>query len=156
MKQESDFFMKIRILFLLVIAVLVSSCTPTWTAEQGDAEEVLEEILNRFEFSDGVVYSDRNDADFVLSDAMIERMFSDGYGVPAFEYVVSCAAYLSRRYSDHEIVVIKLCDKSHREEMMQVCRRRAAKKENAVVYADGVYVYLICTDRNEEILDYIK
>ena len=46
--------MKIRILFLLMIAVLVSSCTPTWTAEQGDAEEVLEEILNRFEFSDGV------------------------------------------------------------------------------------------------------
>ena len=35
-------------------------------------------------------------------------------------------------------------------------QKRAKKKENAVVFADGVYVYLICTDQNEEISRYLQ
>lgn len=147
--------MKRFLLILLGFSVLLVSCgTPV--QEKGDAYQVVEKIMTHFELADGVLYSDREDADYFLSESMLERMFSEGYGLPEFEYVVSCAAYFSRRFSEGEIVVLKLCDKSHREELMKLCRRRAEKKENAVVYADGVYVYLICTDINDKILAYIK
>ena len=135
--------MKRFLLILLGFSVLLVSCgTPV--QEKGDAYQVVEKIMTHFELADGVLYSDREDADYFLSDSMLDRMFSEGYGLPEFEYVVSCAAYFSRRFSEEEIVVLKLC------------RRRAEKKENAVVYADGVYVYLICTDINDKILAYIK
>ena len=143
--------MKFRILLLMIAAVFLVSCTASPWEDRGDAEQVLCGLLSRFELPAGVVYSGAQGAEYPLTDSLIERMFSDGYGVPAFQYVVSCAVYTSRHFTEHEIVVAKLCDRSHREEVMNLFRRRAEKKENAVVYADGVYVYLICTDRNEDI-----
>lgn len=142
-------------LVFIVFSILLTSCR-TSVQDRGEAYQILEKIMEHFELSDGVLYSDCEGADYYLSDSMLDRMFSEGYGLPEFEYVVSCAAYFSRRFSEREIVVLKLCDPSHREEIVKLCRRRAAKKENAVVYADGVYVYLICTDINDRILSYIK
>ena len=73
-----------------------------------------------------------------------------------FPYVTSCAVYFSRHFSEREIVVLKLCDLSHQRELLRLLRKRAEKKENAVAFADGVYVYLICTDQNEEIKHYLE
>ena len=156
MKRESDFFMKFRVLLLILTAVFLVSCASPLSEDRGDAEQVLRKILSRFELPCGVVYSDAENAEYPLTDSLIERMFSDGHGVLAFEYVTSCAVYFSRHFTEHEIVVIKICDRSHREEVMNLCRRRAEKKQDAVVYDDGVYVYLICTDQNHEILKAIK
>lgn len=145
-----------RLIFcFLGLSVLFVSCGKS-VRDKGDAYQIVDKIMTHFELSDGVLYSDREDSEYYLSDSMIERMFSEGYGLPEFEYVVSCAAYFSRRFSEGEVVVLELCDKSHREELVKLCRRRASKKENAVVYADGVYVYLICTDINDQILSYLK
>lgn len=148
--------MKFRMMLLLIAAVFLVSCTSSPLSDKGDAEQVLHGLLSHFDLPSGIVYSSAGGAEYPLTDSLIERMFSDGYGVPEFQYVVSCAAYFSRRFTEHEIVVIKLCDRSHREEVMNLCRRRAEKKENAVVYADGVYVYLVCTDQNDEIIKALK
>ena len=50
----------------------------------------------------------------------------------------------------------EVCDLSHTEDITHLLQKRAKKKENAVVFADGVYVYLICTDQNEAISRYLK
>lgn len=149
-------FLKKIIVLLTVLAFVLSSCKSPLEEDVGDAEEVLRRIIDRFELSGGVIYSDMPEAEYFLTDALKEKLFSDGNGLPEFESVVSCAVYVSRRFSEEEIIVLKLCDKSHREALMKLCRRRAAKKENAVLYANGVYIYLVCTDRNEEILAYLR
>ena len=139
----------------MILAFLLSGCGHA-DSDTGDAVTVLTALTAHFEMKSGVIYGDGENDEHILTDAMLDRMFSDGQGLPEFAYVVSRAAYFSRRFSEEEIVVLKLCDRSHRGELMTLLRRRAAKKENAVVYADGVYVYLICTDRNEEIVKYLK
>jgi hypothetical protein len=70
--------------------------------------------------------------------------------------VVSAAVYFSKRFSEHEILIFKVCDLSHTEDITRLLQKRARKKENAVVIADGVYIYLICTDQNESIINYLK
>ncbi len=87
---------------------------------------------------------------------MIARMFEGCGELSVFAHVDAMAVYCSRRFSPCEITVMKLSDRSHRDEAVRLCRARAAKKKNAAVYADGVYVYLLCTEKNAEILDFLR
>lgn len=142
---------KLWILVLLLVCML-TSCIGS--DAHGSAKEAVESVLMHFHITDGVVYGD-SDEQYRLSDSMLSLMF-DGDSLPEFEYVESCAAYFSRRFSQHELVVLRLYDMSHREELAALCKRRAEKKENAVVFYDGVYVYLICMENNGEIVSYLK
>ncbi len=145
------------LMWLLLLSVFLTSCFPFGTKKRtGDAEEVLSEILETFSISDGVIYSEKEGAAYPLTDALLERMFCDEGDMADFAYVTSCAVYFSRHFSEREIVVLKLCDLSHQRELLRLLRKRAEKKENAVAFADGVYVYLICTDQNEEIKHYLE
>lgn len=146
-------------LFILLLAVLVSLPLGSCGREnrRGSAEAVLSGIIGSFGLqSAGTVYSDGKDAKRELSDGMLSSMFAGGGNIGTFSHVVSCAAYFSLKFSGDEIVVIELCDISHRGEIYDMCERRAAKKKNAVVYAEGRFVYLICTDFNADVTDYIR
>jgi hypothetical protein len=58
---------------------------------------------------------------------------------------------VSRRFSSEEIVVVKLHDRSYRDEVEALFLIRAKKKNNAIVFCDGVYVYLVCAENRDEI-----
>ncbi len=140
---------------MLIFVLIFSSCA-AFSEEDADAQEKLERVLEAFSIGDGVLYSTREDAEYILSDAMTERMFFYGKDISSLAEVESAAAYFSRRFSDEEIVVLKLFDLSYRNEVEALCKLRASKKENAIVFCDGVYIYLICTGKNEEIHNYLK
>ena len=72
------------------------------------------------------------------------------------DFILSYRPYFSKRFCEYEIIVFELFDISSRDKIIALLQKRAKKKENAVVASDGVYVYLICTDRNEEINRYLK
>ena len=145
-------------LFLFPIALLILvSCTASPSSHQkGSAAEIMAALLSQVAQEDGFVYSSALDAALPLSDALLERMFPDTGDTADLECVVSAAVYFSKRFSEHEIVIFELCDRSHTEKIVRLLQKRAKKKENAVVFADGVYVYLICTDCNEAISRYLK
>ncbi len=149
------FFRKILIYFL-IFSLFFVSCAPLKNETKGDATEVLTDILSQFPIENGAVYSDQNGAEYPLTDALLARMFNDEGDMADFAYVTSAAVWFSRRFSEREIVVLKLCDLSHQRELLRLLARRAEKKENAVAFANGIYVYLVCTDRNEEIMRYLQ
>lgn len=145
---------KILLLLIAAVTMLLCACSGGFYGE-GTACSELSAITERFGLDDaGVIYSDDENAGYVLTQSMLSSMFSGNEN--KFRYAVSCAAYFSRRFSDGEIVVIQVSDRSRREEIYGMCLRRAAKKHNAIVYADGNFVYLICTDINSEIAGYIR
>ena len=148
--------MKKFFLLALLLAFALSSCGTPKTARRGSASEILSEILENFEQGDGFVYTDETGAESPLTDAMLARMFPDDGDTADLFCVVSAAVYFSKRFSDREILVLEICDISHTELIVRLLQKRAKKKENAVVFADGVYVYLICTDQNEEISRYLQ
>ena len=111
----------------------------------------MQEVMLEFEIEDGYLYSRDAMAEYPLTDAMLERAFF-GASLEDLCYAESMAVYFSGRFCDHEIIVIKLFDMSHRKAVASLLVKRADLKENALVYACGNYVFLICTDRNEEIL----
>ena len=146
-------------LFLFPIALLILvSCTvlPPPSQQKGSAAEIMSALLSQIPQEDGFVYASEIDAALPLSDAMLARMFPDEGDTADLGCVVSAAVYVSKRFSKHEIVIFELCDRSHTEKIVRLLQKRAKKKENAVVFADGVYVYLICTDCNEAISRYLK
>lgn len=148
--------MKKFFLLTLLLAFALSSCGTPKTARRGSASEILSEILENFEQGDGFVYTDETGTESPLTDAMLARMFPDDGDTADLFCVVSAAVYFSKRFSDREILVLEICDISHTELIVRLLQKRAKKKENAVVFADGVYVYLICTDQNEEISRYLQ
>ena len=146
--------MKRFLLFLLILTFLFGSCKTTFLKEEKHAEEVLNEILMEFSIDDGIVYSDERDAKYPLTDEMLERLFW-GTDLGDLRYVSSVAVYFSRRFYEDEIFVFELFDISHQKAVMKLLSRRAEKKENAVLFANGVYIYLICTEKNEEIKSFL-
>lgn len=143
-------------LVLIVLMFLLNSCRPFVSKPQGNAEEILQEIVSQFYLPDGVIYSKREDAEYLLTDSLLERMFPDTGDLADFYYVSSAAVWFSRRFSEGEIVVLELCDLSHQRELLRLLSKRTEKKENAVAFANGIYVYLICTDKNKEIMRYLQ
>ena len=141
---------------LLIFAFFFVSCSPLSSKRKGDATAILQEILSVFPGKEGAIYSDREEAEYPLTDALIARMFPDMGDLDDFSYVVSRAAWFSRRFSDREILILEICDLSHQKDLLRLLEKRKKKKENAVVFADGIYLYLICTDQNEEIIRYLQ
>ena len=139
----------------LGIFLLTACSVPAPTKQRGSAEEVLYEILSEFMFSDGFVYGSNLDSVLPLTDAMLARMFPDDGDTADLFCVKTAAVYFSKRFSEHEIIVFELCDRSHTEDIVWLLQKRAKKKENAVVIADGVSVFLICTDQNDAISRYL-
>ncbi len=140
---------------LLVFSVLLTSCAPVKTEKDQDAMTVLEDIVMQFQLEEGVLYCNHPDAEYPLSASMLERMFPERGDTADLVYVVSSAVWFSRRFSQKEIIVFQICDLSHQRELLYLLAKRAKKKENAVVFANGIYLYLICTEQNEEIMRYL-
>ena len=140
---------------LLICAFIFSSCLPVFSEESRSADEILAAILAEFDMEDGYCYGTERDAMYPLTDALLERMFV-GERLDDLRYVDSMAVYFSRRYSEREIIVIRLLDMSHRKAVMALLLERAGKKENAVVFASSVYLYLLCTEQNESIRGYLS
>jgi hypothetical protein len=111
--------------------------------------------MEAFSITDGYVYGKCEGETHFLSDAMLERMFM-GADLADLCYVESMAVYFSRRFSEREILVIVLFDMSHREAIVALLEKRANRKENALVSTNGRYVYLVCTENNEEILSFLR
>ena len=137
-----------------MILVLFSSCGDA-SVHNPSSEELLREITIHFQKEDGNLYIRDEKAAYPLTDAMLERTFL-GASLEDLRYVKSMAAYFSGRFCDHEILVIELFDMSHRKTIVSLLTKRAELKEHAMVYAQGNYVFLICTEQNEEILDIIR
>lgn len=145
------------LIFLFILLFISSSCgSDIPHSKKRDAEEILRNVLSYFQITDGYLYSTRSLSKYPLTDAILARMFPERGDTEDLICVYSAAVYFSRRFCEHEIIVFELCDISSREKMIALLQKRAKKKENAVVLSDGVYVYLICTDRNEEISRYLK
>ena len=134
----------------LIIVMIFSSCGNAYT-QSVSADVLLQEVMIRFDINDGYLYSRDTMAEYPLTDAMLERIFF-GTSLDDLCYAESMAVYFSGRFCDHEIIVIELFDMSHRKAVASLLTKRADLKENALVYMRGNYVFLICTDRNEEIL----
>ncbi len=136
----------------LLCAFLLTACSVSeQTKHRENAEQILSEILSEFSLADGFVYESGRDAALPLTDAVLARIFPDDGDTADLFCVDSAAIYFSKRFSEHEIIVFELCDRSHTEDIALLLQKRAKKKENAVVISDGVYVFLICTDQNEAI-----
>ena len=134
----------------LLCAVLFTSCTPAFSADDSAAEK-LYAVLAEFSLTEGAVYSTEENEDYPFTDAMAERMFFWGRDISALSHAQSTAVYVSRRFSSEEIVVVKLRDRSYRDEVEALFLIRAEKKKNAIVFCDGVYVYLVCAENRDEI-----
>jgi hypothetical protein len=140
---------------ILIFSVFLTSCSSLKTEGREDAQAVLEDIIRTFSIEEGSLYSDRMDASYPLTASMLERMFPDRGDTADLVYVVSSAVWFSRRFSEKEIIVFQICDLSHQRELLYLLAKRAKKKENAVVFANGIYLYLICTEQNEAIMRYL-
>ena len=143
-------------LFFLALSFLLFSCAVPLPRKQQDAGEMMKKLLCEFALGDGFLYSDARDAEYPLTDAVLARMFTDEGDTEDLFCVVSAAAWFSKRFSEQEILIFELCDRSHRERIVSLFQKRAKKKENAAVFSDGVFVYLICTDQNEAIRRYLQ
>ena len=146
-----------KLLPLLIVACFLTACglsLPRVRTES--ASQIMSEILSEFALEDGFVYESDLEAELPLTDKLLARMFPDDGDTEDLVCVVSAAAYFSKRFSEHEILIFQVCDLSHTEDIEHLLRKRAKKKENAVVITDGVHVYLICTDQNEAISRYLK
>jgi len=145
------------LIFIVLIPLIFTSCGPDLQhSKKGDAEEILRDVLSCFQITDGYVYSTRPLSEYPLSDALLARMFPERGDTEDLFCVNSAAVYFSRRFCENEMIVFELFDISGRDKIVSLLQKRARKKENAVVLSDGVYVYLICTDQNEEISRYLK
>ena len=149
--------MKKFVLSALLCAVLLTACAVSLPQKQtGEPAKIMADILAEFSLAEGFVYTSGPDAALKLTDAVLARMFPDDGDTADLFCVESAAVYFSKRFSEHEIVIFKLCDRSHTEKITRLLQKRAKKKENAVVIVDGVYVYLICTDKNEAISRFLE
>ena len=147
---------KFLIFLFLMMFISVSCGFDIQNSSKGDAENILQDVLSYFQINDGSLYSTRPLAEYPLTDAILARMFPERGDTEDLICVRSAAVYFSKRFCENEIIVFELYDLSCRDKMLALFQKRARKKENAVVFSDGVYVYLICTDRNEEISRYLK
>lgn len=147
---------KILVILFLIPFIFASCGQSIRHSKKGDAEEILRDVLSCFQITDGYVYSTKPLSEYPLSDALLARMFPERGDTDDLYCLRSAAVYFSRRFCEDEIVVFELCDISNRDKIQTLLQKRARKKENAVVFSDGVYVYLICTDQNEKISRYLK
>ena len=142
--------MKKIICFVLVISVLMlSACGGV---DNSSAGEQMKIIINEFSLSErGVLYLRGEEGERELTDELLSRLFADGGNIAAFENVRTCAVFLFRNFYGGEIDIIELCDVSHKPEMLSIMKRRANKKSEAVVFSKGRYVFLVCSENDEEI-----
>ena len=146
-----------KLCVLLILTCFLTACGLSFPrARRGSASQIMSELLSEFTLAEGFVYGSDPGAELPLTDSLLARMFPDDGDTEDLFCVVSAAAYFSKRFSEHEILILEVSDLSHTEDITKLLQKRAKKKENAVVIADGVYIYLICTDRNESISDYLK
>ncbi len=138
----------------MLASVFLVSCAPA-RREGRSAYAILQELLSAFPMGDGYCYGTVSDAEKTLTDEMVARLFLD-MRVEDLRYVEEMAVYLTKSFREGEIIVMKLFDPSHAGAVMSLLKRRAEKKENAALLQNGVYLYLICTDRNEAIISYLK
>ncbi len=144
--------MKQVCLLLLILALILCGCHKV--QNKGSAPEILDEVLGEVPLSEGYVYV-RDGTQKTLTDAMLARLFPDAR-LDDLCYVKSMALYLSGRFCEDEILILELYDPSHGEALLALLKKRSEKKENAVLYADGVYLYLISGEKNKEILALFK
>ncbi len=145
--------MKRFLIFLLAWVFVLTACE-TGKREERCAEDIMAAIFSEFPLSDGYIYSNARDAELVLSDAMLERLFA-GARLEDLRYVKTMAVYLSARYSEGEIFIMELYDISHMHAVKSLLKKREEKKENAVLVTNGVYLYLIATEQNAEIVKFL-
>ena len=146
-----------KLCLLLTLACFLTSCSLSLPhGRSGSASQIMSELLSEFALAEGFVYESDLEAALPLTDQLLARMFPDDGDTEDLFCVVSAAAYFSKRFSEHEILIFEVCDLSHTGDITRLLQKRARKKENAVVIADGVYIYLICTDQNESIINYLK
>lgn len=139
---------------VIAFAILLSACI---SESDLSAAEKLEKIILEFALDDiGTVYTDNADAMHCLSDEMLSSMFALGGNVTAFGHVKSRAAYFDKSFSGGEIIVFEMTDVSRTEEITSMFSRRAKRQENSLVICRGRYVYLICRENANVIVDYIK
>ena len=146
-----------KLCLLLTLACFLTSCSLSLPrGRSGSAPQIMSELISEFALAEGFVYESDLEAALPLTDSLLARMFPDDGDTEDLFCVVSAAAYFSKRFSEHEILIFEVCDLSHTEDITRLLQKRARKKENAVVIADGVYIYLICTDQNDSIINYLK
>ena len=146
-----------KLLPVLIVACFLTACGLSLpSGRTGSASQIMTELLSEFTLGEGFVYESELTAELPLTDSLLARMFPDDGDTEDLVCVISAAAYFSKRFSEHELLIFEVCDLSHTEDITHLLQKRAKKKENAVVFADGVYVYLICTDQNEAISRYLK
>ncbi len=138
----------------MLVSVFFVSCIPA-RQESRSAYAILQELLSVFPMGDGYCYGTASDAKETLTDEMVTRLFLD-MRAEDLRYVEEMAIYLTKSFREGEIIVMKLFDPSHAKAVMSLLKRRAEKKENAALLQNGVYLYLICTDRNDAIISHLK
>ena len=148
-------FYKKCLSLVLIFSIFLMSCSPLQVDTERDSVTILNDIITQFQLEEGILYSDRMDAEYPLSASMLERMFPDRGDTADMIYIVSAAVWFSKRFSEREVIVFQICDLSHQRELLYLLAKRAKKKENAVVFANGIYLYLICTEQNEAIMRYL-
>ena len=94
----------------------------------------MSELLSEFTLEEGFVYESDLGAELPLTDSLLSRMFPDDGDTEDLFCVVSAAAYFSKRFSEHEILIFEVCDLSHTEDITRLLQKRARKKENAFDY----------------------
>ncbi len=143
--------------FLMVCAftLFLSSCG-------GEGKSTLffaNDIAAVFPMKYGTVYSDEFSIqdEYYFSAAMKERIFGKNAG--KYTYIISVSGYFSRdMVSGSEFIAVIIDDRSHRAELASVFYRRAAMKTDMTtrVFCDDNYVFFICDERANEIIEYIK
>ncbi len=137
-----------RMLLLLVALFVFSSCGKV-ARETRSPETLVTLICERFSLADGYAYTEKT-----IEDAMLSRMFS-GMRTEDLCYVRRMGIYLAKGFSREEVIIFELYDKAHGDAVKRLLAYRAEQKENAVLFQNGVYLYLICTNQNQEIKAYL-
>lgn len=147
--------LKMFILCLLFCAVaLLPSC-----GEEKSTLSIIDDASKNFPFKYGAIYSDElSEKDsFYLTTDMKKKIFGDN--AEKYTYIVSVSVYLARdMVSGSEVIAIRLDDRSHRAEITSLLYRRASMKLDTIsrVFCDGDYVFFVCDNRANEIIQYIK
>ena len=142
------------VILLALCAFIMCSCV-----KEKSALGIVEEVYTRFSFKYGAVYSDEYgkwDA-YCFTEDMKKAVF--GENAEKYTYIKGVSGYFSRdMVSGAEFIAVELCDRSHRAEVMALLYRRAAKKldNDARVFCEGNFVFLVCGSKTEEIISYVR
>lgn len=147
----------IRVFLCVTILVLILGLT---SCESGiSALEIAKGVSDHFNFKYGAIYSDEYDKlnEFCFSQEM--KRYILGENAEKYTYIKSISGYFSRdMVSGDEFVIIEICDRSYRAEIMAVLYRRAAIKldTDTRVGCQGNFVFFVCGNEAERISEYLK